>query len=114
MVREPKRISPDIVMDHVISVGGSTGLRIIVQPKAKKTGFIGLYDGMVKLAVTSPPVDGKANAAVVTFLAGFFKLKKAEVQIVSGTRSRRKVCILGNLKEAEVKNRLEPILSTQK
>jgi len=98
-------------MDHVISIKGSTGLRIIVQPKAKKTDIIGLYDGMVKLAVASPPVDGKANATVITFLANFFKLKKNEVHIVSGARSRRKVCILGNLNETAVRRRLEPILN---
>ena len=97
-------------MDHVILVKGNTGLRIIVQPKAKKTDILGLYDGMVKLAVASPPVDGKANAAVVGFLADFFRLKKNQVQIVNGARSRRKVCILGNLKEAEVRSRLKPFL----
>ena len=97
-------------MDHVISVKGSTGLRIIVQPKAKKTDILGLYDGMVKLAVASPPVDGKANATVVDFLANFFKLKKSDVQIISGSRSRRKVCILGDLKENAVRCRLEPFL----
>lgn len=82
-----------------------------MQPKAKKTDFIGLYDGMVKLAVASPPVDGKANAAVVNFLASFFKLKKSDVQIVSGARSRRKICILGCLDETTVRSRLEPILN---
>jgi uncharacterized protein len=111
MERERTKISPDRPMAHVISVGGSTGLRIIVQPRAKKTNIIGLYDGMVKLAVASPPVDGKANATVITFLADFFKLKKSEVLIVSGARSRRKVCILGNLKEAAVRSRLEPFLN---
>jgi uncharacterized protein len=112
MVREQTRILPDIVMDHVISVKGSTGLRIIVQPKAKKTDIVGLHDGMIKLAVASPPVDGKANATVISFLATFFKLKKSEVQIVSGARSRRKVCILGHLKESAVRTRLEPYLNS--
>lgn len=114
MARERAKILPDIAMDHVISVKGSTGLRIIVQPKAKKTDIIGLYDGMVKLAVASPPVDGKANATVVAFLANFFKLKKNQVHIISGARSRRKVCILGDLKEAAVRSRLEPFLNEYK
>jgi uncharacterized protein (TIGR00251 family) len=97
-------------MDYVISVKGSTGLRIIVQPKAKKTEIIGLYDGMVKLAVASVPVDGKANATVVSFLAKLFNLKKNEIHLVSGARSRRKVCILGKLEETEVRCRLKPFL----
>lgn len=100
-------------MDHVISVKGSTGLRIVVQPKARKTAIVGFHDGMVKLAVASPPVDGKANRAVVTFLADFFNLKKNEVAIVSGVRSRRKICTLGRLGEAVVRSRLERILPAQ-
>ena len=97
-------------MDHVISVKGGTGLRIVVQPRARKTEVIGLHDGMVKLAVASPPVDGKANAAGVKFLADFFRLKKNEVSIVSGVRSRKKICTLGNLGEETVRSRLEPFL----
>jgi uncharacterized protein len=90
--------------------GDRPGLKLIVQPKAKKTQIVGLYDGMLKLAVASPPVDGKANKEIVTFLADFFKLKKSEVSIISGERSRRKICLLGSLKEEDIKKKLTPFL----
>ncbi len=100
-------------MDYVSTVKGETRLHLFVQPKARKTGFVGLHDNMIKLAVASSPVDGKANSAVVSFLADFFQLKKNEVAIVSGLRSRRKVCSLGRLEEAAVKKRLGPIISAE-
>ena len=93
--------------DHVVIVKGSTAVRIVVQPNAKKTGVIGFHDGMVKLAIAAPPVDGKANKEVVGYLAKFFSLRKSEVQLVSGERSRKKLCTLGSLKENEVRRRLK-------
>lgn len=98
-------------MDVCLFVKGDRpGLKLIVQPKAKKTQIVGLHDGMLKLAVASPPVDGKANKEIVTFLADFFKLKKSEVSIISGERSRRKICLLGSLEEEDIRKKLTPFL----
>lgn len=98
-------------MDLFMSAKGNRpGLKLIVQPKAKKTKILGVHDGMVKLAIASPPVDGKANKEVVAFLADFFKLKKSEVSIVSGERSRRKICLLGSLEEEDIRKKLTPFL----
>ncbi len=85
-------------------------LKIIVQPKARKTGIIGLHDGMLKLAVASPPVDGKANREVVAFLADLFELKKKEVIILRGEHSRKKTCLLGDLDADEIRKKITPYL----
>ncbi|MEE4242823.1 MAG: DUF167 domain-containing protein [Desulfopila sp.] len=89
---------------------GRSGLKLIIQTKAKKTGIVGVYDGMLKLAVASPPVDGKANNEVIAFLADFFNVKKSDVSIISGERSRRKICLLGSLEEEDIRERLRPFL----
>lgn len=86
------------------------GLKVLVQPKAKKTGIVGVHDGMLKLAVASPPVDGKANRAVKVFFADAFGLKKRDVQIVSGERSRKKVVELGDLKAPAIRETLASLL----
>ncbi|MDJ0623818.1 MAG: DUF167 family protein [Desulfocapsaceae bacterium] len=93
-------------MNHVVTVKGRTAIRIVVQPSAQKTKFIGLHDGMLKLAVAAPPVDGRANKEIITYLAKFFDVKKSQVHIFSGERSRKKLCSLANLKESEVRNKL--------
>lgn len=86
------------------------GLKVLVQPKAKKTGVVGVHDGMLKIAVASPPVDGKANRAVKVFFADVFGLKKKDVQIVSGERSRKKVVELGDLKAPAIQKTLASLL----
>lgn len=86
------------------------GLRIVVQPKARKTKLIGLYDGMLKLAVAAPPVDGKANKQVVSFLSDLFRVRKSDVEIIAGVHSRKKVCVLGDLQERDLRMILKPYL----
>ena len=86
------------------------GLKIIVQPKARQTKILGVYDGMLKLAVAAPPVDGKANKQVTAFLANLFKIRKSEVKIISGLHSRKKICVLGDLQGRDLEKILEPLL----
>ena len=94
----------------LVPVKKKCGLRLFVQPKASKTKIVGLHDGMVKLTVSAPPVDGKANKIVIAFLADLFKVKKSEVAIVSGEQARRKVCVVGDLQEKDIKRVLAPYL----
>lgn len=85
-------------------------LRVFVQPKAKRTMFLGLHDNMLKIGVTAPPVDGKANREVIYYLADFFGLKKRDVRIVAGEKSRRKICTLGHIDEHEIRKKVLSLL----
>ena len=62
-----------------------------VQPKSSKEAVEQLADGSYKIFVHSPPIDGKANAAVVEILAKHFKVAKNNVKIVSGEKSKNKI-----------------------
>ncbi|MCL2790702.1 MAG: DUF167 domain-containing protein [Desulfobulbus sp.] len=75
---------------------GSLLLRLHVQPRAAANGLAGLQGDMLKLRLTSPPVDGKANQATIAYLAKLFHLPKAALAIRSGHQSRNKtVNIMG-------------------
>lgn len=89
---------------------GAILLNIYVQPRASRLGFAGLHDGCLKLAIPSPPVDDKANKAVVSFLADFFQLAQKEVRLCSGHKSRRKQLAIGTLAEDEIRHRIEAVL----
>ncbi len=65
-------------------------LTVYVQPKASKNKIVGIHGEAVKLMITAPPVDGKANKAVINFFAKFFHLPKAQVTLHSGQQSRTK------------------------
>jgi uncharacterized protein (TIGR00251 family) len=62
-----------------------------VQPRASRTAIAGLIGDAVKLAITAPPVDGKANQAVIEFLSDLFRVPKSSIVIVSGETGRNKL-----------------------
>ncbi|MBA3392120.1 MAG: DUF167 domain-containing protein [Deltaproteobacteria bacterium] len=69
---------------------GAITVDILVQPRASRAQIGPLHDGRVKIAVTSPPVDGEANAAVIELVADALGVSKSAVQVVAGLSSRRK------------------------
>ena len=66
-------------------------LSIKVQPGSSKNRVLGETGGEWKIAVTAPPVDGRANAAVIKLLAEWLGVSRSAVQIVKGETSRRKI-----------------------
>ena len=62
-----------------------------VQPRASRNAIAGMKDGALRIAVTAPPVDGEANAAVVALLAKKLGVPKRDVSVVQGETSRHKV-----------------------
>ncbi|MEK9711155.1 MAG: DUF167 family protein [Thalassolituus sp.] len=61
-----------------------------LQPGAKKSDFAGLHGDAIKIRIQAPPVDGKANAELIRFLAKAFGVSKRDVELVSGELNRHK------------------------
>ena len=74
-----------------IAGNGGITLTLHIQPGAKKTEFAGLHGDALKIRLAAPPVDGKANEALLKFVADTLKLPKSAVNLKSGQSSRRKV-----------------------
>jgi uncharacterized protein len=76
-------------------VAGGVMLAVRAQPGAKKTAIVGVYGegdaAQLKIAVQAPPVEGRANEALVEFLAEHFGLTKNAVELIGGEVSRCKV-----------------------
>ena len=70
---------------------GRITLTLHIQPGAKKTEFAGLHGEALKIRLAAPPVDGKANEALIRFIADTLGLAKSAVSLKSGQTSRRKV-----------------------
>jgi uncharacterized protein (TIGR00251 family) len=70
--------------------GGAVSFDVLVQPRASRAKVGPLHDGRLKIAVTSPPVDGEANAAVIELLAKTLGVAKGNVSVIAGATSRRK------------------------
>lgn len=69
---------------------GRLEVRVLVQPRSTHPGFAGPVGDCMKIRVSEPPADGRANAAVRRFLAEAFGVPQGRVELVSGTGSRRK------------------------
>ena len=74
-----------------VSSDGRISLTLHIQPGAKKTECAGLHGDALKIRLAAPPVDGKANEALVKFVAERLGLAKSAVLLKSGQTSRRKV-----------------------
>jgi uncharacterized protein len=73
-----------------------------VQPRASRNGFAGTMGDAIKLAITAPPVDGKANQAVIEYLADLFRVPKSSIVIVSGETGRNKLVAIRGMTAEQV------------
>lgn len=87
---------------------GAVLVRIRAQPGASRTEMRGLYGESLKIAVASPPVDGKANTALIAFLAKSCHLPRAAVTLIRGKGSRDKLFRLEGISKQEVIQYLAP------
>jgi len=85
-------------------------LAVRAHPGAKKTAITGIYGegdtARLKIAVQAPPIEGRANEALIAWLANFFSLSRTSVALVSGETSRSKVFLLRGVKIARVQSLL--------
>jgi uncharacterized protein (TIGR00251 family) len=90
-------------------VAGGVTLAVRAQPGAKKTAIVGVYGegdaAQLKIAVQAPPIEGRANEALIAFLAEMFGVPRKSVELLSGELSRSKVFLLHrvNLVDAQAR-----------
>ena len=87
------------------TAGGVT-FAIKVQPRAKKNAITGELGDALKVALTAPPVEGKANEACIDFFAKFLEVPRSSITIAAGQTSRNKVIRVIGLSVTEIEKRL--------
>lgn len=65
-------------------------LRLYLQPKASRDQIVGVHGDELKVAITAPPVDGKANAHLIKYLSKLFKVAKGKIDVEKGELNRHK------------------------
>jgi uncharacterized protein len=83
-------------------------LRVRIHPGARKNAITGVHDSALKISLTTPPVEGRANEALIAFLAESLRLPKSRVALVSGATSRSKTLRIAGKSAAEVHAALSP------
>src|SRR5258708_1694599 len=81
-----------------------------VHPRAKKNAIAGVVGDALKLSLTAPPVEGRANEAAIAFLAEVLHVPRGSITIAAGQSSRNKVIRVAGLAAAEIAARLGPLV----
>lgn len=72
-------------------------LELHVQPGARRSEFAGMHGERIKIRLAAPALEGKANAALIEFLAGHYGVPRRNVRIAAGLKSRRKRVVIDGL-----------------
>ena len=89
-------------------------LALRVQPGAKRTALLGrMPSGEWKVAVSAPPLDGRANDAVVELVSGLLGVRRSQVTLVRGATSRSKVVDVEGMSAEAAEARLAKVLATE-
>lgn len=86
-----------------------------VTPRASRTAIIGIAgegpDAALKIALHAPPVEGRANAALIDFLADLLHLRRSDIEIATGAHGRTKHILIRNRPASEISSALAAVLS---
>src|SRR3974390_712948 len=84
--------------------------QVKVQPRAKKNAIVGEIGNAVKLALTAPPVEGRANQACIAFFAELLNVPRSSVTIAAGETGRNKLIRISGVSASQVESKLRDVL----
>ncbi len=87
-------------------VPGGCTLPVRVHPGAKHNAITGTHDGALKISLTTPPTDGRANTALIAFLGERLRVPQTHIELLTGATSRSKTLRIFGLTTAEVETTL--------
>ena len=85
-------------------------LRVHLQPRASHNRVVGTYGETLKIALTAPPVEGAANAALLRFLASQLHIPVSSVSLLSGEKSREKQVLICTTNSEQIMRSLTEVL----
>ncbi|WP_413586221.1 DUF167 domain-containing protein [Bdellovibrio sp. HCB274] len=91
-------------------IKGGVRLHLFIQPKSSKNQIVGPHNGLLKIKISAPPVDGEANAELIQFLSKFFKVAKRDVTLIKGDTGRSKTVEISGLTKSEAERLISAAL----
>jgi uncharacterized protein (TIGR00251 family) len=88
--------------------GAAVRFRVKVQARARREEIVGEQGGLLRLRVTAPPIEGRANQAAVALLAEHLRVPKSSIKIAAGERAPIKLVEVAGLAAATIAERLRP------
>lgn len=85
------------------TISGGVRVHLFIQPKSSKNEVVGPHNGEIKIKITAPPIDGRANEGLIEFLSDYFDIPKRSVLLVKGETGRHKTVDLLGIEESQAK-----------
>jgi|ERR1700731_43110 len=98
---------------RILDQSDGVSFSVRVHPRARRNAITGVLGDALKLSLTAPPTDGKANQACIEFLAKFLKVPRSSVTIASGQSNRTKVIRVIAISAEEFRKRVGTILTAE-
>ena len=97
------------INDCLKIAGNDIVIKVKIVPGSSKNKIVGTYNGALKIAITAPPVEGKANKKCIAYLAKYFDIAKSKIEIISGQTSKNKLIRIYDISKKDFLEKLEKI-----
>ncbi len=97
------------INDYFKITGNDIIVKVKIVPGSSKNKIIGVYDDSLKITITAPPVEGKANKKCIAYLAKYFDVAKSKIEIISGQTSKNKLIKIYDISQKEFLNKIDKI-----
>ena len=89
--------------------GNDIIIKVKIAPGSSKNKIIGVYNDSLKITITAPPVEGKANKKCIAYLAKYFDIAKSKIEIISGKNSKNKLLKIYDIGQKEFLEKIKKI-----
>ena len=98
------------INDYFKITGNDIIVKVKIVPGSSKNKIIGVYNDSLKITITAPPVEGKANKKCIAYLAKYFDVAKSKIEIISGQTSKNKLIKIYDISQKEFLEKIEKIV----
>jgi len=95
--------------DYFKITGNDIVIKVKIVPGSSKNKTVGVHNDAIKITITAPPVEGKANKKCIAYLAKYFDVAKSKIEIISGQTSKNKLIKIYDISQKEFLDKIEKI-----
>ncbi|MBA3063724.1 YggU family protein [bacterium] len=97
------------INDYFKITGNDIVIKVKIVPGSSKNKILGVHNDAIKITITAPPIEGKANKKCIAYLAKYFDVAKSKIEIISGQTSKNKLIKIYDISQKEFLDKIEKI-----
>jgi len=97
------------INDYFKITGNDIVIKVKIVPGSSKNKILGVHNDAIKITITAPPIEGKANKKCIAYLAKYFDVAKSKIEIISGQTSKNKLIKIYDISQKEFLDKIEEI-----